>query len=180
VRQLEKGRDFPDFAQALRGALRCDPDVIGVGELRDRETIAAALTAAETGHLVLGTLHCATAADAVSRIVDVFPAERAPEVRLQLAHSLVAVLAQRLARAANRKLVGAFELLLATPAVRHLIADPAGKCQLLPNEIATGSIRGMIAMDQFLEDLHRRRVIDRGEALRLASNPAGLAAALKP
>ena len=179
VRQLEKGRDFSTFAQALRGALRCDPDVILVGEMRDLETIAAALTAAETGHLVLGTLHCATAADAVSRMVDVFPAERAAEVRLQLSKNLGAVLAQQLVRSADRKLVGVFELLLATPAVRHLIADPAGKCQLLPNEIATGTSRGMVAMDQSLEDLCRRRVIDRAEALRFAFNPASLEVLLK-
>jgi twitching motility protein PilT len=174
VRQLEKGRDFTDFPSAVRGALRSDPDALFVGEMRDLETIAAAITAAETGHLVFGSLHSATAADAVSRILDVFPAARAPEVRAQLARHLGAVLAQQRVPAGERRLVTAFELLLPTPAVRHLIADPANRCRLLGNEIATGRSHGMIAMDQSLEDLCRRRAIPRTEALRLAANPAGL------
>lgn len=179
VRQLEKGRDFENFAQALRSALRCDPDVILVGEMRDFDTIAAALTAAETGHLVLGTLHSATARDAISRIIGAFPSERTGEIRAQLAKNLVAVLAQQLVRTADRRLVGAFELLLATPGVRHLIADPGNAYTLLANEIATGSARGMVSMDQSLEDLWRRRVIDRTEALRCAFDPAGLEVRLK-
>jgi twitching motility protein PilT len=179
VRQMEKGRDFESFAAALRGALRCDPDVILVGEMRDLETMAAALTAAETGHLVLGTLHCATAKDAVSRIIDSFPAARSAEVRAQLAKSFVAILAQQLVPAPGRKLVCAFELLLATSGTRHLIADPAGNTDLLANEIATGKTRGMISMDQSLEDLWRRRSIDAAEALRCAANPQALEARLK-
>jgi twitching motility protein PilT len=174
VRQMEKGRDFAGFAEALRGALRSDPDVILVGEMRDRETIAAAMTAAETGHLVLGTLHCATARDAVSRIIDAYPPERAPEIRAQMAGNIVAVLAQQLVPSLDGRRVGAFELMLATPGVRSLIADPAGRQGLLPNEIATGSAHGMIAMDQSLEDLCRRRLIDRAQALRIAGNPGAL------
>ena len=174
VRQLEKGRDFADFPSAVRGALRSDPDALFVGEMRDLETIAAAITAAETGHLVFGSLHSATAADAVSRILDVFPAERAAEVRTQLARHLAAVLAQQRVPAGEGQLVTAFELLLPTPAVRHLIADPANRCRLLANEIATGRGHGMIAMDQSLEDLWRRRSLNRPEALRVAANPAGL------
>jgi twitching motility protein PilT len=179
VRQLEKGRDFETFALALRGALRCDPDVILVGEMRDFETIAAALTAAETGHLVLGTLHSATARDAISRILGAFPAERTAEVRAQLAKNLVAVLAQQLVRSLDHKRRGAFELLLTTPGVRHLIADPGNAYTLLANEIATGSGRGMVSMDQSLEDLWRRRMIDRTEALRCACDPASLDLLLK-
>jgi twitching motility protein PilT len=174
VRQLEKGRDFADFPSAIRGALRSDPDLLFVGEMRDLETIAAAITAAETGHLVFGSLHSATAADAVSRILDVFPVGRAAEVRAQLARHLAAVLAQQRVAAGERRLVTAFELLLATPAVRHLIADPANRCRLLANEIATGRSHGMVAMDQSLEDLWRRRLIPRTEALRRATQPAGL------
>ena len=179
VRQLEKGRDFQSFAEALRGALRCDPDVILVAEMRDFETIAAALTAAETGHLVLGTLHSATARDAISRILGAFPAERAAEVRSQLSKNLVAILAQQLVRTLDRRRLGAFELLLATPGVRHLIADPGNAYTLLANEIATSSGRGMVSMDQSLEDLWRSRVIDRNEALRCACDPAGLDLLLK-
>ena len=174
VRQMQKGLDFDTFAEALRGSLRSDPDVILVGEMRDRETVAAALTAAETGHLVLGTLHCGTARDAVSRIIDAYPAKQAAEVRLQLAKSLVAVLAQQLVRSRDGKRAGAFELMLATPGIRHLIAEPGGRHHLLANEIATGSAHGMIAMDQSLEDLCRRRRIDRAEALKWAVHPATL------
>jgi twitching motility protein PilT len=174
VRQMQKGQDFGDFEGALRGILRCDPDVILVGELRDRETIAAALAASEIGHLVLGTLHGRHARDAIARILDAHPAERAAEVRAQLAGNLVAVLTQQLVRTKDRKLAAAYELLLPTQAVRHVIADPAGQSGLLANEISTGRAHGMISMDQSLEDLWRRRVIDREEALRRAVNPAGL------
>jgi twitching motility protein PilT len=174
VRQMQRGLDFDTFAGALRGSLRSDPDVLLVGEMRDTETIAAALTAAETGHLVLGTLHCGTARDAVSRIIDAFPAARAPEVRLQLAKSLVAVLAQQLVRTRAGQRIGAFELMLATHGIRHLIAEPGGRHHLLANEIATGRAHGMVAMDQSLEDLCRQRVIDRAEALKWAVQPAAL------
>jgi twitching motility protein PilT len=180
VRQLQKGLDFESFAAALRGALRSDPDVILVGELRDQETISAALTAAETGHLVLGTLHCGTAPDAVSRIADAYPAERAAEVRVQLAKNLIAVLAQQLVRSRDHRLTGAFELMLGTTGVRHLIADPGRKYPLLANEIATGGSHGMISMDQSLQDLCRRRVIERAEALRCAVHPAALESLLPP
>ena len=179
VRQLQKGLDFENFAQALRGALRSDPDVILVGELRDAETIAAALTAAETGHLVLGTLHCGTARDAVSRVTDAFPPERSAEVRAQLAKNIVAVLAQQLVLSRDRRLVGAFELMLGSTGVRHLIADPERKYSLLANEISTGCAHGMISMDQSLQDLCRRRVIDRAEAIRCAVNPPALESLLQ-
>ncbi len=179
VRQMEKGRDFASFPAALRGALRSDPDVIFVGEMRDLETIAAALTAAETGHLVLGTLHSATAKDAVSRMLDAFAADRAAEVRAQLAKNLVAVLAQRRVRSIAGPLATAFELLVATPAVRHLIADPENRCALLGNEIALGSSHGMVAMDHSLSELCRRRLVAPAEALRFATQPTALEATLK-
>jgi twitching motility protein PilT len=179
VRQMEKGRDFASFPVALRGALRSDPDVLLVGEMRDGETVSSAITAAETGHLVLGTMHCGTARDAVSRILDACPSTRAAEIRGQLAKNLVAVLAQQLVPSLDGRRAAAFELMLATPGVRNLISDPAGKCSLLPNEIATGSAHGMISMDQSLEDLCRRRVIDRDRALEFATSPAGLGQLLK-
>ena len=172
VRQQEKGSDFVSFAGAVREAMRGDLDVLLIGEMRDPETIAAALTAAETGHLVFATLHCATARDAISRIVDAYPPEHSLEVRTRLAKTLVAVLAQQLIPGRGGKLVAAFELLLSTPAVRNLIADPANKYDLIPNEISTGSAHGMISFDQSLADLVRRKIIDREEALKAASNPA--------
>ncbi len=166
VRQLEKGRDFADFAGALHGALRSDPRILLVGEMRDAETISAALTAAETGLLVLGTLHCGSAPEAISRIVGAHPADRAPEIRSRLAQSLVAVLAQQLVRSAGGRRLAAFELLLATPGVRHLIEDPQPRQHLLANEIATGGRHGMVSMEQSLEDLRRRRLLERGEGAR--------------
>lgn len=173
IRQQELGKDFERFASAIRSALRSDPDCLLIGEMRDLETITAALTAADTGHLVLATLHCATARDAISRIVGAQPPERLGEVRTQLAKNLVAVLAQQLVKSRSGGRIGAFELLLATPAVRNLIADPANKYDLIPNEIATGSSHGMIAMDQSLADLVGRSKIEEAEALKAAVNPAG-------
>jgi len=174
IRQLEKGTDFIRFADALQGALRADPDIILVGEMRDRETIAAALSAAETGHLVLATLHAASASEAVARITGAFPAEHAAEIRAQCAQLLVAVLAQQLVRTPAQKAVAAFELLIGTPAVKHLIQDSDRRLALLANEIATGRGAGMVAMDQSLGDLWRRGLISRSEALRAAFGPANL------
>jgi twitching motility protein PilT len=174
VRQLEKGTDFISFPEALRGALRADPDILLVGEMRDAETIAAALSAAETGHLVLATLHAASAPEAVARITGSFPPAHAAEVRAQCAQSLVAVLAQQLVRTPAGKAVAAFELLIGTPAVKHLIQDADRRFSMLANEVSTGRQTGMIAMDQSLEDLWRRGVISRSEALRAAFNPATL------
>jgi twitching motility protein PilT len=174
IRQLEKGTDFSSFEAGLRGALRADPDIILVGEMRDRETIAAALAAAETGHLVLATLHAASAPAAVARITGAFPAEHAAEVRAQCAQLLVAVVAQQLVRTPTHKAVAAFELLIGTPGVRHLISDPDRRLSLLANEIATGRTAGMVAMDQSLGDLWRKGAILRSEALRAAFQPASL------
>lgn len=174
VRQTEKGRDFATFAEALRGALRADPDIILLGEMRDPETISAALAAAETGHLVLATLHCGSAPEAVARIAGAFPAVQSAEIRAQLAQNLVAVLAQQLVRGRDRRPIAAFELLIGTAGVRRLIADPEQRWPLLANEIATGAAQGMVAMDQSLETLWRRRVIAPEEALRAAAHPEAL------
>lgn len=171
IRQLEKGVDFTNFAEALHGALRADPDILLVGEMRDRETMSAALSAAETGHLVLATLHASSAADAVARITGAFAADHAAEIRAQLAQQLVAVLAQQLVRGSSGKPVAAFELLVATPGVRRLIADAERRAALVANEISTGHAHGMVSMDQSLEELCRRGAISRTEARQAALQP---------
>ena len=147
IQQREVGRHCPSFAAALRVALRQDPDVILLGELRDSETIRLALTAAETGHLVMATLHTRGAAPAVERLIDVFPAEEKDQVRSQLAGSLCAVLAQNCylhVRAGER--VALYELLVNTPAVANLIRE--GKVHQLPGVMQTGMQAGMLTFTQ--------------------------------
>lgn len=141
IQQREIGRHCPSFAAALRVALRQDPDVILLGELRDSETIRLALTAAETGHLVMATLHTRSAAQAVERLVDVFPAEEKEPVRSQLAGSLCAVLAQKLLPNASGGRVALYELLVNTPAVANLIRE--GKTHQLPGVMQSGQQAGM-------------------------------------
>ena len=141
IQQREVGAHCASFQQGLKAALREDPDVILLGELRDSETIRLALTAAETGHLVLATLHTRGATQAVDRLVDVFPAEEKNLVRTQLASSLKAVLAQRLVSAKNGGRVGLFEVLVGTPAVANLIRE--GKMHQLPGVLQTGAQAGM-------------------------------------
>ncbi|MDO6409518.1 type IV pilus twitching motility protein PilT [Pantoea phytobeneficialis] len=141
IQQREVGAHCASFRQGLKAALREDPDVILLGELRDSETIRLALTAAETGHLVLATLHTRGATQAVDRLVDVFPAEEKNLVRSQLAGSLKAVLAQRLVPAKQGGRVGLFEVLVATPAVANLIRE--GKMHQLPGVLQTGAQAGM-------------------------------------
>ncbi|MBK0098609.1 type IV pilus twitching motility protein PilT [Erwinia sp. S63] len=141
IQQREVGTHAASFQHGLKAALREDPDVILLGELRDSETIRLALTAAETGHLVLATLHTRGATQAVDRLVDVFPAEEKNLVRTQLAGSLKAVLAQRLVPAKNGGRIGLFEVLVATPAVVNLIRE--GKMHQLPGVLQTGAQSGM-------------------------------------
>ncbi|WP_337023670.1 MULTISPECIES: type IV pilus twitching motility protein PilT [unclassified Pantoea] len=141
IQQREVGTHAASFQHGLKAALREDPDVILLGELRDSETIRLALTAAETGHLVLATLHTRGATQAVDRLVDVFPAEEKNLVRTQLAGSLKAVLAQRLVPAKNGGRIGLFEVLVATPAVTNLIRE--GKMHQLPGVLQTGAQSGM-------------------------------------
>jgi len=158
ITQRELGCDVPSFAAGLRSALRQDPDVILVGELRDRETVAACLTAAETGHLVMGTLHTPNTAQAIDRLVDVFPAEQQLLVRAQLAGLLEAVLYQMLIPSLDgTRLVMAMEIMLATPAIRALIRE--GKMHQIPNTIHTSKNLGMQTMDQALADLYERELI---------------------
>ena len=154
VEQVEVHRDAPSFAVALRSALRQDPDVILVGEMRDPETISIALTAAETGHLVLSTLHTGDASQAVERILDTFPAERHPQLRGQLAAALRAIVSQVLLPTADGKgLRPACEVLLATDAVRNKIRK--GEIHLLHQEITLGKSAGMLSLEESLASLVR-------------------------
>jgi twitching motility protein PilT len=173
ITQREVGGDARSFASALKHALRQDPDVIMVGEMRDLETIAATLTAAETGHLVLATLHTPSAPEAVDRIVDVFPPHQQAQVRVQLAMTLAGVISQRLAlRADGAGRVAACEVMTGTPAVRNLIRE--AKTPQMMNVIQTGSEHGMQTLDQALRDLYREQIITLEEAQALAADPENL------
>ena len=157
VNQREIGEDTRDFHAALRSVLRQAPDVILVGEMRDHETIGAAVTAAETGHLVMGTLHTNTASEAIDRIIDVFPEAQQEQVRVQLANNLQAILTQQLLPKASGGRTLAYEFLIATPAVRNMIRE--GKSHQILSSIQTGGQLGMITMDASLADLHLRKQI---------------------
>ncbi|MDP1876752.1 MAG: type IV pilus twitching motility protein PilT [Actinomycetota bacterium] len=152
VNQREVGVDTQSFANALKHALRQDPDIILVGEMRDLETIAIALTAAETGHLVFGTLHTSSAATTIDRIIDVFPPGQQSQIRTQLASSIQAVVCQTLCRTPDGNgRVAATEVMIATPAVRNLIRE--GKLQSIPSALQTGSRFGMHTLNQNLAEL---------------------------
>jgi twitching motility protein PilT len=167
VVQRELGADVGSFAGGLRAALREDPDVVFVGEMRDFQTIEAALTAAETGHLVFSTLHTKTAAQAIDRIVDVFPPHQQGQVRVQLANVLHAVVTQQLlVRKEGEGLVVAVEQLMANSAVCNLIRQ--GKTFQLPSLIQTGAAEGMVTMEQSLKSLHERGLVTYEEALEHA------------
>jgi twitching motility protein PilT len=163
VEQVEVGVDAPSFAAALKASLRQDPDVLLVGEMRDLETIAIALTAAETGHLVLSTLHTADAAQAIHRVVDVFPALQQGQVRQQLALALHAIVCQQLVpRVDGRGRVPAVEVLLANTAVRqHIRRD---RIENLHNEITLGKRAGMISLEESLARLVRSGTVALEEA----------------
>src|SRR6266480_4091473 len=173
VNQREIGPDATSFAEALRAALRQDPDVILVGEMRDLETIATALTAAETGHLVFGTLHTQSAPSTIDRIIDVFPAEQQEQVRIQIASSLVGVVTQALLPTADGYgRVPALEILLPDDAVRNLIRQ--GKVEQIYSVMQTNTSRGMQTMEQSLGDLIMRRVVDLDMGLSRSSRPRQL------
>lgn len=162
INHREIGRDTVSFARALKSCLREDPDVILVGEMRDYETIALALTAAETGHLVLATLHASTAAKAVDRILDVFPTGDKPMARTMLAGSLQGIVAQTLLPRAEGGRVGAFEILVGTNAVRNLIRE--NQVPQIYSMIQTGSRYGMVTMEEYVENLLSQGAIDRDAA----------------
>ncbi|HBQ26854.1 MAG TPA: type IV pili twitching motility protein PilT [Syntrophomonas sp.] len=161
ITQREMGIDSKDFAQALRASLRQDPDVIMIGELRDLETISTAITAAETGHLVLATLHTINAAQTVERMIDVFPSTHQQQVRIQLSNCLRAVISQRLLpNITNERMVVATELMICTNAIRNLIRE--AKYHQIPNAIFTGSQFGMLTMEMSLQYLIDQEMIDAG------------------
>jgi len=170
VNQREIGVDAPSFAEGLRAALRQDPDVILVGEMRDLETIATALTAAETGHLVLGTLHTQSASSTVDRIIDVFAPEQQEQVRQQIAGSLQGIITQALLpTAAGTGRVAALEILLPDDATRNLIRQ--GKVEQIYTIMQTGTQRGMQTMEQGLAELTLRKVVTLETALSRSSRP---------
>ena len=170
INQREVGPHTLSFANALRSALREDPDVVLVGELRDLETIRLALTAAETGHLVFGTLHTSSAAKTIDRVVDVFPAAEKEMVRAMLSESLVAVISQALLKIKDGSgRVAAHEIMVGTPAIRNLIRE--NKVAQMYSMIQTGSQFGMQTLDQTLMELVRRNVVAPAEARQYAKQP---------
>ncbi len=170
VEQRELGQDTHTFADALKHVMRQAPDVILVGEMRDLETVALAITAAETGHLVFATLHTTDAPQTIDRIIDVFGPEQQEQIRAQLAVTLQAVVSQTLLPLADRPgRVPAFEIMIATPAIRALVRE--AKTHQLYSIIETGSDQGMISLDQFLLGLLQKKTITLEHALAKSSNP---------
>ncbi len=169
INQREVGRDTHSFSNALRSALREDPDIILVGEMRDLETIRLAMTAAETGHLVFGTLHTSSAAKTIDRIIDVFPAEEKEMVRAMLSESLRAVISQTLLKTKDGNgRVAAHEIMIGTPAIRNLIRE--GKVAQMYSTIQTSQAVGMQTLDQNLADLVKRNIVSSAEARTKAMN----------
>ena len=174
VHQRQKGEDTKSFANALKAALREDPDVILVGEMRDLETISLAISAAETGHLVMGTLHTSSAAQTVNRMLDVFPPEQQPQIQAQLSNSLVAVFSQTLVSKKNPKpgefgRVMAQEIMIVTPAISNLIRE--GKAAQIYSAIQTGMKLGMQTMEQSLANFVKQGVISFEAAVSKSSKP---------
>jgi len=169
VTQREIGVDVPSFSEAIRRALRQDPDVILVGEMRDLETIEAAISAAETGHLVFGTLHTNSAARTVDRIVDAFPANMKDMVRTQLASSLVAVISQVLCKKKGGGRIAGYEIMVNTTSIASLIRD--NKTFRITSDIQTGANLGMITMDTHLMSLVNRELVSPDEAMEKAQDP---------
>ncbi len=173
INQRELGHDTHSFNNALRSALREDPDVLLVGEMRDLETIQLAVTCAETGHLVLATLHTNNAAESVDRMIDVFPAEQQEQIRIQLSNNLVAILSQQLLpRAGQPGRIAAVEVMIANAAIRNLIRE--AKSHQITSVIQTAGEAGMQTMDQALRDLYKQSLITYEDAMRRAQNPLEL------
>ncbi len=174
VNQREIGIDTNSYAGALRAALREDPDVILVGEMRDLDTIATAITAAETGHLVFSTLHTIGAVPTIERVIDVFPTNQQQQIRLQLATLVEAIISQQLMPLANGKgRTAAFEIMYANPAIRNLIRE--GKSHQIPSLIQTGKKDGMITMDDAIYDLYSAGKVSYEEAMTFAQDATSLA-----
>lgn len=172
VTQREVGNDVTSFSDAIRGALRQDPDVILVGEMRDLETIEAAVSAAETGHLVFATLHTTGAARTVDRIVDAFPADMKDQIRTQLASSVVAVISQVLCRKKGGGRIASFEIMVTTNSIAQLIRE--NKTYRINSDIQTGAVHGMIGLDAHLLSLYNRNLISAEEALSKSQLPSAM------
>ena len=177
IEQRERGYDMPDFASGLKHALRQDPDIILVGEMRDLETTSLAISAAETGHLVLSTLHTASAAQTVERIVDMYPSNQQNQIRSMLGDTLQAVISQSLlARSDVKGMVPAVEILLCTPAVRNLIRE--NRTFEIPNVIETSQRLGMTTLDSSIASLFFNGMISREDAVMRSSNPRAMEQAI--
>src|SRR6267378_6066416 len=174
VNQREIGVDCPSFKEGIRRALRMDPDIMLVGEMRDLATIHAAIEAAETGHVVFGTLHTSGAASTINRIVDVFPKEQQEQVRTQLSTALIGVLSQALLPRKPDGLVAAFEMMVVTPAIQNLIRE--NKTYRIDSSIQTGRKHGMFLLDESLFKLWKDGVVEKEEVLLRSSKPTELAA----
>jgi twitching motility protein PilT len=172
IRQRDVGDDTKSFATALVHALRHDPDVIVIGKMRDLDTISTALMAAETGHLVLGTLHTIDAAQTVDRIIDIFPPGQQRQVRLQLSQVIEAVLSQALLPRIEGGRIGAFEIMISTTAIRSLIRDE--KLHELHSVMQLSAKDGNQTLDQALADLVKKKLVTLEEAMIKTSNPARL------
>ena len=168
LNQREVHRDTLGFNEALRSALREDPDIILVGEMRDLETIRLALTAAETGHLVFGTLHTTSAAKTIDRVIDVFPAAEKTMVRSMLSESLRAVISQTLMKKVGGGRIAAWEIMIGTPAIRNLIRED--KVAQMYSAIQTGNAAGMITLDQYLQDIMAKGLVTKQDARAKATN----------
>jgi twitching motility protein PilT len=170
IEQRELGQDMPSFASALKHALRQDPDIILVGEMRDLDTTALAMTAAETGHLVLSTLHTVNASQTVERIIDMYPAQQQNQIRAMLANTLQAVVSQTLFRRKDKGgMCPAVEILLCTPAVRNLIRE--GRTFEIANVIETNRAMGMQSLDTAIAELYFNGMIAREDAIAQAAYP---------
>jgi twitching motility protein PilT len=174
INQREIGVDVPSFPEALRRALRMDPDIILVGEMRDLETISSAITAAETGHVVFGTLHTTGAQGTVDRIIDVFPTNQQEQIRTQLSNAIIGILSQALLPRKPKGLVAAYEMLVVTPAIANLIRE--AKTFRINSSIQTGRKYGMQLLDDALFDLWRKGLCEEKDVVVKSNNPGELKA----
>lgn len=174
INQREIGVDVPTFPEALRRALRMDPDVILVGEMRDLDTISAAITAAETGHVVFGTLHTTGAEGTVNRIIDVFPTNQQEQIRTQLSTAILGILSQALLPKKPKGLVAAYEMLVVTPAIANLIRE--NKTYRIPSSIQTGRKFGMQLLDDALFNLWKSGLCEEDDVVKKSNNPGELKA----
>src|SRR5437773_4656943 len=173
VNQREIGVDVPDFPEAIRRALRMDPDIILVGEMRDLATIHAAIEAAETGHIVFATVHTSGAASTINRVIDVFPKEQQDQIRTMLSTALIGVLSQTLLPRKPEGLVAAYEMMVVTPAIQNLIRE--NKVYRIDSSIQTGRKHGMFLLDESLFKLWKDGICDKEEVLLRSGKPAELA-----